>query len=346
MSRKKRISHLDGPNIVAIGGGTGLSTMLRGLKNYTANLTAIVTMADDGGGSGKLREDLGMPPPGDIRHCLQALANAEPLMEELINYRFTEGTLAGQSFGNLFLAALNGISGSFEEAVSRMSQVLAITGRVLPVTSDNIQLVAEFENGTQVVGESKICDFKKAQDCRITKVRLIPEHARVNQEALEAIAKADLILLGPGSLYTSVIPNLLVEGIADAVAASPALRAYICNVMTQDGETEGYTASDHLKALLTHSGQKLVDFCLVNSAPIPAALLPLYAKEDAEPIRVDRAAIEALGVEVEERPVADLHQQRLARHDPDQLARAVLQLMEDHTMRIFENGVARYVRER
>ena len=239
MSRKKRI-HLDGPNIVAIGGGTGLSTMLRGLKKYTENLTAIVTMADDGGGSGKLREDLGMPPPGDIRHCLQALANAEPLMEELINYRFSEGTLAGQSFGNLFLAALNGISDSFEEAVSRMSQVLAITGRVLPVTSDNIQLVAEFENGTQVVGESKICDFKKAQDCRITKVRLIPENARVNQEALEAIDKADLILLGPGSLYTSVIPNLLVDGIADAVAASPALRAYICNVMTQDGETEGH----------------------------------------------------------------------------------------------------------
>ncbi len=345
MSKRKQNLHRDGPNIVAIGGGTGLSTMLRGLKKYTKNLTAIVTMADDGGGSGKLREDLGMPPPGDIRHCLQALANAEPLMEELINYRFTEGTLAGQSFGNLFLAALNGISGSFEEAVSRMSQVLAITGRVLPVTSDNIQLVAEFENGTQVVGESKISDFKKAQDCRIAKVRLIPEHARVNQEALEAIARADLILLGPGSLYTSVIPNLLVDGIADAIAASPALRTYICNVMTQDGETEGYTASDHLRAVLSHSGHKLVDFCLVNSAPIPAALLPYYAQEGAEPIRVDRQALEALGVSVEERPVADLHQQRLARHDPDLLARAVFQLLEEHTMRVFDHGVARYVRE-
>lgn len=341
----KQIPYRDGPNIVAIGGGTGLSTMLRGLKKYTANLTAIVTMADDGGGSGVLREDLGMPPPGDIRHCLQALANVEPLMEELINYRFTEGTLKGQSFGNLFLAALNGISGSFEEAVSRMSQVLAITGRVLPVTSDNIQLVAEFENGTQVTGESKICDFKKAQDCRITQVRLAPEHPRVNREALEAIAKADLILLGPGSLYTSVIPNLLVDGIADAIAASPALRAYICNVMTQDGETEGYTASDHLNALLVHSGHHLVDFCLVNSAPIPAYLLPYYAQEDAEPIRVDREAIQALGVELEERPVADLNHRRLARHDPDRLARAVLQMMEDHTVRIFEGGVARYIRE-
>ena len=284
MSRKKRISHLDGPNIVAIGGGTGLSTMLRGLKNYTANLTAIVTMADDGGGSGKLREDLGMPPPRGHPPLPQALANAEPLMEELINYRFTEGTLAGQSFGNLFLAALNGISDSFEEAVSRMSQVLAITGRVLPVTSDNIQLVAEFENGTQVVGESKICDFKKAQDCRITKVQLIPEHARVNQEALEAIAKADLILLGPGSLYTSVIPNLLVEGDCRRRGRLSPLRAYICNVMTQDrGRPRAIPPPDHLRALLTHSGQKLVDFCLVNSAPIPAALLPLYAKEDAGP---------------------------------------------------------------
>ena len=277
----------DGPNIVAIGGGTGLSTMLRGLKRYTKNVTAIVTMADDGGGSGMLRQDLGMPPPGDVRNCLQALANAEPLMDQLINYRFQEGSLAGQSFGNLFLAALTGITGSFDQAVAQMSQVLAITGRVLPVTSEIIQLVAEFENGTRVTGESKICDFKKAQDCRITKVRLVPERPSANPLALEAIARADLILLGPGSLYTSVIPNLLVDGIADAIADAPALRAYVCNVMTQDGETEGYTAADHLRAILTHSGHKLVDFCLVNSEPMPEELLPLYAKENAVPITVD-----------------------------------------------------------
>ena len=273
----------DGPRIVAIGGGTGLSTMLRGLKKYTSHLTAVVTMADDGGSSGMLREDLGMPPPGDIRHCMQALANTEPLMEKLINYRFQEGSLAGQSFGNLFIAALMGVTGSFEEAVANMGEVLAITGRVLPVTTENIQLVAEFENGTQVTGESKICDFKKAQDCRIAKVRLVPERPKLNPAVLEAVQQADLILLGPGSLYTSVIPNLLVDGLADAVAASPALRAYICNVMTQDGETEGYTASDHLRALLTHSGHRLVDFCLVNSDLLPAYLCPTMPKRAPRP---------------------------------------------------------------
>ena len=343
---ENQYSKKNGPHIVAIGGGTGLSTMLRGLKKYTSNLTAIVTMADDGGGSGVLRTDLGMPPPGDVRNCLQALANAEPIMEQLINYRFPEGTLAGQSFGNLFLAALMGITGSFDEAVAQMSQVLAITGRVLPVTSDNIQLLAEFENGTQVVGESKICDFKKAQDCRITQVRLIPEHPKVNEAALEAISQADLILLGPGSLYTSVIPNLLVDGITDAIANAPALRAYVCNVMTQDGETEGYTAADHLQALLSHSGQKLVDFCLVNSAPIPDYLLERYAVENARPIEVNRAEIEALGVEVAAGAVADLHHKKLARHDPDKLAQMALRLMEDHTTRVTERGVTRYVRER
>ncbi len=335
----------NGPNIVAIGGGTGLSTMLRGLKKHTSNLTAIVTMADDGGGSGVLRTDLGMPPPGDVRNCLQALANAEPIMEQLINYRFSEGTLAGQSFGNLFLAALMGITGSFDEAVVQMSQVLAITGRVLPVTSDNIQLLAEFENGTQVVGESRICDFKKAQDCRISQIRLLPEHPKVNPLALEAIAKADLILLGPGSLYTSVIPNLLVDGITDAIAAAPALRAYVCNVMTQDGETEGYTAADHLRALLSHSNSQLVDFCLVNSAPIPDYLLERYAEENARPIEVDPAEIAALGVELATGDMADLHHKKLARHDPDKLAQTVLQLMDDHTTRVFENGTARYIRE-
>lgn len=319
--------------------------MLRGLKKHTANLTAIVTMADDGGGSGVLRTDLGMPPPGDVRNCLQALANAEPIMEQLINYRFPEGSLAGQSFGNLFLAALMGITGSFDEAVVQMSQVLAITGRVLPVTSDNIQLLAEFENGTQVVGESRICDFKKAQDCRISQIRLIPEHPRVNPLALEAIAKADLILLGPGSLYTSVIPNLLVDGITDAIAAAPALRAYVCNVMTQDGETEGYTAADHLRALLSHSGSRLVDFCLVNSAPIPDYLLERYAEENARPIEIDPAEIAALGVELATGDMADLHHKKLARHDPDKLAQTVLKLMDDHTTRVFENGTARYIRE-
>ena len=206
-----------GPKITAIGGGTGLSTMLRGLKKYTKNLTAVVTVADDGGGSGVLRRDIGMPPPGDIRHCMESLANVEPIMERLLTYRFQEGSLAGQSFGNLILAALNGVTGSFEEAVAQMSQVLAITGRILPVTSADVQLEAVFENGARVVGESKISSFKKEQDCRIAHVALLPERPAALPAALQAIREADLILMGPGSLYTSVIPNLLVEGGVEAI---------------------------------------------------------------------------------------------------------------------------------
>ena len=213
-----RLPKAHGPKIAAIGGGHGLSTMLRGLKQYTENISAIVTVADDGGGSGMLRQDLGMPPPGDIRNCLEALANTEPLMSELMRFRFKDGSLAGQSFGNLFLAALNEISPSFDTAVARMSQVLAITGRVLPVTTADVQLEAEFENGASVIGESKIFYCKKKEDCRIRQVRLLPEHSKALPEALAAIREADMILLGPGSLYTSIIPNFLVDGISAEVS--------------------------------------------------------------------------------------------------------------------------------
>ena len=205
------------PRIAAIGGGHGLSSMLRGLKRYTKYITAIVTVADDGGGSGMLREDLGMLPPGDIRNCIMALANTEPTMEQLLNYRFTEGSLTGQSFGNLFLAAMNGISGSFDEAVQRMGDVLAITGRVLPVTNQNVYLEAEFDNGSRTLGESKIFYAKKINDCRIRQVRLVPEHPQALQDSIDAILQADIIVIGPGSLYTSIIPNFLVDGICEAI---------------------------------------------------------------------------------------------------------------------------------
>lgn len=319
-----------GPRIVAIGGGTGLSTMLRGLKGCTKNLTAIVTVADDGGGSGMLREDLGMPPPGDIRHCMEALANAEPIMAELLSYRFPKdsGSLGGQSFGNLLLAALNGISESFDQAVTRMSQVLAISGRILPVTNADVRLEATFENGTAVVGESKICAFKKAQDCRIENVRLLPEHPAALPESLKAIREADMILLGPGSLYTSIIPNLLVDGIAEAVCASDALKIYICNIMTQDGETEGMTASDHVAALLRHSSARLVDICLCNSAAVRQGLLERYQEEDAAPIVVDREAVEALGVELVVRPMAS-ESSDYARHSVARLSAAVMELYQE-----------------
>ena len=283
-----------GPHIVAIGGGTGLSTMLRGLKKYTKNLTAIVTVSDDGGGSGMLRRDIGMLPPGDIRHCMESLANTEPVMQQLLTYRFESGTLRGQCFGNLLLAALNGVTGSFDEAVRSMGQVLAISGTVIPVTTTDVRLTATFENGAYVVGESNIFGFKKQQDCRIDHVELLPAHPKALPDALDAIAAADLILLGPGSLYTSIIPNLLVDGVAEAIAASDAQKIYVCNIMTQDGETEGYTAADHLEALQRHGREGIVDLCLANNAPIPRGLAARYSEEDAELLRVDRERIAEL----------------------------------------------------
>lgn len=323
-----------GPRVVAIGGGNGLSTMLRGLKSRVGDLTAIVTVADDGGGSGMLRQDLGMLPPGDIRNCMQALANVEPLMSQLLAYRFKEGSLAGQCFGNLLLAALDGISDSFDQAVARMSQVLAISGRVLPVTNANVQLEAAFENGTHVIGESKIFEFKKQQDCRIRQVSLLPEHPPALPDALEAIRWADLIILGPGSLYTSVIPNLLVEGVCQAIERSHALKIYACNIMTQDGETEDMTAADHVEALMEH-GLSSLDVCLCNSAPVPERLLSRYQAEDAKPIEVDSQRLRELGVEVVKMPLT-VESTQYARHDPDRLAQAALDLYEErgHT-RIF-----------
>ena len=322
-----------GPRLAVIGGGHGLSNMLRGLKRYTENISAIVTVADDGGGSGMLRQDLGMPPPGDIRNCLEALANTEPLMSELMHYRFTEGSLAGQSFGNLFLAALNGISPSFDAAVSRMSQVLAITGRVLPVTTADVQLEAEFENGASVVGESKIFYCKKKEDCRITKVRLLPEHPKALPEAVEAIRDADMIILGPGSLYTSIIPNLLVDGIVEAIQASRALKVYVANVMTQEGETEGYTASDHIAAIFQHSVPGLFDLCLTNSSPIPADVAARYAREGAERLRYDAGRCAALGVELVSRPIS-MVEDGFVRHRPEELARELLLLHAERSVRI------------
>lgn len=312
-----------GPRIVVIGGGTGLSTMLRGLKTYTENITAIVSVSDDGGGSGVLREDLGMLPPGDIRNCITALANTEPTMMELMNYRFPEGINKGQSFGNLFLAALNGITGSFEEAVTRMNEVLAVTGKVLPVTNANVNLVADFENGASVVGESKIAAKKKQQNCRIHKVRLEPERPKALPHAIDAILSADMIILGPGSLYTSIIPNLLVDGIVQALEQSKAPKIYVLNIMTQDGETEGYTAFDHLNALLQHSAPHLVDACIYNTAPVPDPIQARYKTEDAEPVEIDMQRFREAGVEMYGFPLIAGGSQ-LARHDPALLAQAVV----------------------
>lgn len=328
-----QVPRTHGPKVVVIGGGHGLSTMLRGLKRYTENLSAIVTVADDGGGSGMLRQDLGMPPPGDIRNCMEALANTEPVMRELLHYRFQEGALAGQSFGNLFLAAMNGISPSFDVAVSRMSEVLAITGRVLPVTIADVQLEAEFENGASVIGESKIFQCKKQEDCRIRQVRLIPAHPQALPAALATIRDADMIVLGPGSLYTSIIPNLLVDGIVEAIQESAGLKVYVCNVMTQEGETEGYTVSDHIAALFHHSADGLFQICLTNSSPIPKEVADRYAQEGAEQIQCDRERCEALGIELIQRPIATVSD-GYVRHHSDHLARELILLHAERSVRI------------
>lgn len=308
-----------GPRVVVIGGGTGIPVLLRGLKAYTGNLTAIVTVADDGGSSGRLRGDLGILPPGDIRNCLVAMARREPEMEELLQYRFSSGELKGHNMGNLLLAALCDSTGGFDRAVHSLSRVLAVRGQVLPVTLSDVQLCGEMEDGRVVRGESRI----PASGGRIKRVFLDPATCIPTREALEAIWEADLIVMGPGSLYTSILPNLLVPGIAEAIAASPAARVYIGNVMTQPGETDGYTASRHLQAIIDHAGP-LVDYMIVNTQAVPNRLRNRYLREGAVPVDADLDAIRGLGV----LPVADrlLQEGEVVRHHPEQLARLVMQL--------------------
>ena len=313
------------PAIVAIGGGTGLSNMLRGLKRYTGNITAIVAMADDGGGSGKLRDELGMPPPGDVRNCLRALANTEPTMEQIMDYRFSEGGLKGQSLGNLVLAALSDISGSFYEAVRRLSDILAITGRVLPMTTENVRLLAELEDGTEILGESKIRQYRSDKASRIKRVRILPEHPPALRESIEAIEKADLILLGPGSLYTSVIPNLLTDGIAEAIAQSDALRIYVLNVATECGETGEYTASDHVRAIFEHTGGRLFDYCLANSTPFPEPIVRRHAEVGGAQVVVDAEELERLGVTPILSPMLNC-EDGCAHHDSAALAEEIMKI--------------------
>ena len=313
------------PRIAVLGGGTGLSSMLRGLKTHTPHITAIVTVTDDGGGSGILRRELGMLPPGDIRNCILALANREPLMQEVFNYRFREGSLSGQSLGNLVLAALNDMTGSFDQAVSLMGQVLAITGTVLPVTNEDLVLQAEFSDGALIRGETHITDYKKQSEAIIRRIRLDPAEPPALPDALDAIREADMIILGPGSLYTSVIPNLLTRDVADAVRACPGVKVYVMNVMTQDGETENYTAADHVRALQDHGGKDLFQYVLVNNQPIPEDLLEAYRRENAAPVPIDTDALRALGTEPVFAPVARWRN-GLIRHDPAALADSLMKL--------------------
>ena len=320
----KRISDL---KIVAVGGGTGLSTMLRGIKLYTKNIDVIVTVADDGGGSGMIREDLHILPPGDIRNCLTALAEAEPLMKELFRYRFKSGRLSGQSFGNLFLAAMCDLSGDFETAIEKMSSVLAVTGNVLPVTKDNINLKAVLKDGSVIVGESIIPEESIKRNSPVERIELEPSDARAFDRCIKAINDADIVILGPGSLYTSIIPNVIVDGISFAIANSSAKKVYVCNVMTQPGETDGYTVSDHLNALCRHMGCNCIDYCIANSAPIDEDAHKKYLSQNADCVRVDSEKFEDIPTKlITDNILYKDEENMILRHDYIKLAQLILTL--------------------
>lgn len=316
-----------GPKVVAIGGGHGLSMLLRGLKNKTSNITAIVTVADDGGSSGRLREEMGIIAPGDLRNCLVALADKETVLEEIFQYRFGgEGELAGHSLGNLFLAALIKQFGSVQNALEAASKVLNIRGQVMPATSQTVRLKARMSDGEIVEGESEISAYpeKKGRDIRIVHMSTIPKAPMAVGDALKALRDADLITLGPGSLYTSVLPNLLVPEILQTIRESGAPVIYICNVMTQPGETSGYTVGDHLKALVDHIGGGVVDFVLANTGTPAADVLKKYEKAHAYPVSIDRKKVESLGASLIEADL--LGPAREAVQDTNVLAEELMQI--------------------
>ena len=320
-----------GPKVVAIGGGQGLSHLLLGLKEYTANLTAIVTVADSGGSSGRLREEFNIVAPGDIRNCLVALADAPALLGELFQYRFAEGDgLKGHNFGNLFLTAMVQISkGDFKKAVEESSKVLAIRGKVIPSTVHNVHLVAEYMDGTTTQGEAKI----PHSNTPIKRLSLIPEDATPTDDALTAIAQADIIVMGPGSLYTSILPNLIINGMKEAITAASAYKIYVCNVMTQLGETDAFTASDHVRVLLEHTGPKLVDACIINDAVVSnEEALNRYYKENSYPVAADADRIKAMGIKVIATDLLSVA--NYVRHDSKKLTQALIKLIE--TQRIIK----------
>ncbi len=311
-----------GPRVVALGGGTGLSVLLRGLKKKTHRITAVVTVADDGGSSGRLRDEMGMLPPGDIRACLVALADAEPLMRRLFQYRFTHGEgLQGHTFGNLFIAAMTEITGDFQEALRLSSRVLAVKGRVLPATLESVVLRATMDDGSIVQGESAI----SGKGGVVRRVCLEPPSGPL-PETLDAISEADVIVIGPGSLYTSILPALLVEGIAEAISRSSAVKIYVCNIMTQSGETLGYTATDHVRAIQEHVGRGITQCVIVNDTELPPGTRERYRAETSEPVAVDTEALRALGLQVVRGDLA--HKGELARHNPERLADTIMAVLE------------------
>jgi uncharacterized cofD-like protein len=311
-----------GPKIVAIGGGTGLSNLLRGLKDYSAKITAIVTVADDGGSSGRLRREIGVLPPGDIRNCLAALADEEKLLTELFQYRFQAGDgLMGHSFGNLFLTAMSDIAGDLEQAIAASSKVLAVRGEVLPATLSDVSLWAELADGRRIEGESSIT---KANG-KILKIGCTPANPPALPRVAQALREADFMIIGPGSLYTSVIPNLLVPEIADAIANTEVPRIYVCNIMTQPGETDGYTVADHIRAIDRACGRPLFDAVVVQGKVPSAKALIRYSQENSYPVVLDREAVTQLGRRIVIANVMDEDENTgLIRHNSQRLAGMLL----------------------
>jgi len=321
--QKKHLSR--GPHIVTVGGGTGLSVLLSGLKSYSSNISAIVTVADDGGSSGRLRQQFDVLPPGDIRNCLVALADAPALMRDLFQFRFDKNSeFSGHSFGNLFLTVMTRLTGDFEKAIKETSKVLALRGQVIPSTLGDVTLVAHYKDGSVVAGEEQIPKARK----RINSVSLTPEQPLATPDAIKAIKEAQIIVLGPGSLYTSIIPNLLIKEITREIAESDAIKVYVCNVMTQPGETDGYSVCDHIKALVSHSSARILDYCIVNNGEVPEEVLKRYSGENSLLVVNDRKNIESLGYRVVEEDFSMI-QDGVIRHDAEKLARIIMSFIEE-----------------
>lgn len=280
--------------IVVFGGGTGLSILLRGLKKYTRDISAIVTVADNGGGSGVLREDLGMLPPGDMRNCIIALSDIEPIMVSLMQHRFNDGYLKGQSFGNLLIAAMYEIFGDYEHALKEIGSIFRLSGKVLPMTLQDAQLKAHLDNGECILGEKDIPEYVSKSNCKIDRVSLVPEICTPLEETLKDIKEADIVLLGPGSLYTSVIPNILVHNVTEAIVESQAKVFYICNLMTQPGETDNYNVYDHVNAIIKHSSRYLIDYVIANDELISESQIQNYKFKGAKQVLVDEEQIKKL----------------------------------------------------
>ncbi|MEQ6377761.1 YvcK family protein [Bacillaceae bacterium S4-13-58] len=312
------------PRIVVIGGGTGLPVLLRGLKNYPIDITALVTVADDGGSSGRLRDEMEIPAPGDIRNVIASLSTAEPMILELFQHRFKNGNgLSGHSLGNLLLAAMTAITGDFYNGIKEISRVLNVKGTILPIANQNMVLHAEMMDGTFVSGESNIPKAKK----RIKRVFLSPQPVQPLPEAVEAIQNADFIVIAPGSLYTSTLPNMIVPQIADAMRNTNAQVVYVCNVMTQDGETNGYSAADHIEAIEEHVGTDCVSGIIVHNRPIDLDIRKRYAVENSEPVIYDTDRLKKMGIEVIEEDIIELSKKGLLRHNTEKISKLIYQLL-------------------